>query len=59
MCRFPRDKHDDQVDAMSYLGLMLNMFVEGPTNKEIEEALRDEEMESYMVDEGLSEITGY
>jgi len=37
LLRFPRDKHDDQVDAWAYLGLMLDRMWEAPTEKEIEE----------------------
>ena len=43
LLRFPRDRHDDQVDAWAYLGLMLNMMWEAPTDKEVEE----EEYEAY------------
>lgn len=60
MCRFPKDKHDDQVDAMAYLGLMLDLFVEGATNKELAEEEQQEEMDQYLHDNGgASEITGY
>jgi len=34
---FGRGKHDDQVDALSYLGLILDKMVEGPTVKEVQE----------------------
>ena len=37
LLRFPRDKHDDQVDAWAYLGLMLDRMWEAPTEKELEE----------------------
>jgi len=36
LIRFPRDKHDDQVDAWAYLGLMLDKMCEAHTEKEIE-----------------------
>ena len=60
MLRFPRDKHDDQVDAWAYLGLMLDKMWEAPTEKELE----TEEYESYVresigVDLGRSSICGY
>ena len=60
LLRFPRDKHDDQVDAWAYLGLMLDKMWEAPTEKEIEE----EEYEAYIrennaVDLGRSAICGY
>ena len=37
LLRFPRDKHDDQVDAWAYLGLMLDRMWEAPSEKEIDE----------------------
>lgn len=60
LLRFPRDKHDDQVDAWAYLGLMLDRMWEAPTEKEIEE----EEYEAYIresnvVDSGRSAVCGY
>jgi predicted phage terminase large subunit-like protein len=58
--RFPRDKHDDQVDAFAYLGLMLDVMIEAPTVKELEEEEYEEEMEkSGMSKEGQNELTGY
>ena len=60
MSRFPRDVHDDQVDAMSYLGLALDKFVEAPTSKEVEEDERDEALaEAGFFDMGRCETTGY
>ena len=60
MSRFPRDIHDDQVDAMSYLGLALDKFVEAPTAKEVEEEDREEALKEYgFMDQGRSEYTGY
>jgi predicted phage terminase large subunit-like protein len=60
LLRFPRDKHDDQVDAWAYLGLMLDKMWEAPTEKEIEA----EEYEVYIrenngVFQGRSETCGY
>jgi len=60
LLRFPRDKHDDQVDAWAYLGLMLDRMWEAPTEKELEE----EEYEAYIRDNngahvGRSAICGY
>lgn len=58
--RFPRDKHDDQVDAFAYLGIMLDKLVEAPTKAEIEEELyADELRESGLGDRGRSATTGY
>lgn len=60
MLRFPRDKHDDQVDALAYLGLMIDTFIEAPTKEEEdeEEYLREMQESGYN-DSGRSEITGY
>lgn len=60
MLRFPRDKHDDQVDALAYLGLMIDTFIEAPTKEEEdeEEYLRELQESGYN-DSGRSEITGY
>jgi predicted phage terminase large subunit-like protein len=60
LTRFPRDTHDDQVDAFAYLGLLLNSLVEAPSIEEMEE-------EEYLYDlkeygnslNGRSTITGY
>lgn len=58
--RFPRDKHDDQVDAFSYLGIMLDKLVEAPTQEElISEEYDREYKQSGLFDAGRSAITGY
>jgi predicted phage terminase large subunit-like protein len=60
LMRFPRDKHDDQVDAFSYLGLMLDKIIEAPTKAELEEDAYQEEYESSgMAEEGRNPVTGY
>lgn len=60
LTRFPRDKHDDQVDAFAYLGLILNKMVEAPTEKEmVEEKYADELSQSGLFDTGRSPVTGY
>ncbi|WP_214294280.1 hypothetical protein, partial [Escherichia coli] len=41
---FPRGKHDDQVDAFAYLGLMLDKLIEAPTIEEQEEDEYDAEL---------------
>jgi predicted phage terminase large subunit-like protein len=58
--RFPRDKHDDQVDALAYLGQMIDKMVEAPTQQEkhdIEYA--DEYARSGHLAAGRSLTTGY
>jgi predicted phage terminase large subunit-like protein len=60
LMRFPRDRHDDQVDAMAYLGLIVDKMNLAPT---IEEQAEEEYRESYessgLNNEGRSEVTGY
>lgn len=58
--KFPRDKHDDQVDAFAYLGLMLDVMIEAPTVEELEEdEYQREYEESGIADSGRSDTTGY
>ena len=58
--RFPRDKHDDQVDALAHLGTILDKMVEAPTPEElIEEQYANEWNESGFADAGRSEWTWY
>lgn len=57
---FPRGKKDDQVDAFSYLGRMLDKLIEAPTKEEMEEdAYRDDILLSGLGDTGRSSLTGY
>lgn len=58
--RFPRDKHDDQVDAFSYLGIMLNKLNEAPTQKEADnEEYEMEKVGSDWHEQGRNLVTGY
>lgn len=59
MCRFPRDKHDDQVDAMSYLGLMIDTYVEGLSPKEKAQQDHEDDMEEFYEEHGRDPHTGY
>lgn len=60
MMQFPRSKHDDVVDAMSYLGLLIDKMAEGRTTKEIEEEEYEEELRvSGNSREGINATTGY
>lgn len=60
MMRFPRDMHDDQVDAIAILGHGVNKFVEALTPREQRQEDYEEEMfESGFYDQGRSAITGY
>lgn len=57
---FPRGKHDDQVDAFSYVGLMLDFLIEAPTTEEQDEEEYEMELEeSGMNNQGRSPVTGY
>lgn len=57
---FPRGKHDDQVDSLAYVGLIIDRMVAGSTVKEIQEEEYAEEYEqSGLALEGRSEYTGY
>lgn len=60
LMKFPRDKHDDQVDAWAYMGLMIDKMWDAPTQKEVDE----DEYEAYRKEfedpmEGRSAVTGY
>lgn len=60
LCKFPRSKHDDQVDAFAYLGLMLNSLQEAATDEEIdEEEYLDELRNSGRFYDGRNKHTGY
>jgi predicted phage terminase large subunit-like protein len=60
LVRFPRDKHDDQVDAFAYLGLILNKMVEAPTKVDIEQEEYDREYrQSGLFESDRSLTTGY
>lgn len=60
LMRFPRDKHDDQVDTFAYLGLMLDKLIEAPTREEQdEEDYQDDIKRSESGDSGRCASTGY
>lgn len=60
MLSFPRGKHDDQVDAFAYLGLLLDMLIEAPSREEIEDELYADEIEaSGGYNQGRNAYTGY
>ncbi len=60
LLRFPRDKHDDQVDTFAYLGLMLDKLIEAPTKEEQdEEEYQDDVKRSESGDAGRCLSTGY
>lgn len=59
MLRFPRDKHDDQVDAMAWVGLTLDKVNEARTPKEVEEDDWEEEYGEDIWNIGANPTTGY
>jgi hypothetical protein len=58
MVRFPKDRHDDQVDALSWIGLTLDVQANAPTPEEQadEEWEEDHQGESF---NGMNQTTGY
>lgn len=58
---FPRGRHDDQVDALSWIGLTVDKFVVGLTEDEMDEEEYEDELyasrDSY--DMGQNFVTGY
>lgn len=60
MLRFPKDAHDDQVDAMALLGQTLNRMLEAATPQELKDEEYQEEYEqSGHYYEGQNGTTGY
>ncbi len=59
-CTFPRAKNDDQFDAFAYLGMLLDVVIESPTEEELDEEIYlDELRDSESYDDGRSQWTGY
>lgn len=57
---FPRSKHDDQVDALAYVGLIVDKMIQGSTQQELQDEEYEEEYEhSGLADAGRSSYTGY
>ena len=61
MVQFPKSRHDDQVDAIAWLGLIIDRMIEAPTAEEEQEDAYQEAFEMYEMDsdDGRSMITGY
>ncbi|MPM76478.1 hypothetical protein SDC9_123476 [bioreactor metagenome] len=60
LLKFPRGAKDDQVDALAYMGLMLDKMIEAPTDEEIEqEEYEDELNDAGYSAAGRSRICGY
>lgn len=60
MLKFPRGTKDDQVDALAYLGKLLDKMVEAPTDEEAENEEYELEYGNHRHEhDGRSAITGY
>jgi hypothetical protein len=61
LLKFPRGRHDDQVDATSYMMQAVDRMIEAPTPNEQEEEHYLDEYNATGSDEynGRSGITGY
>jgi len=59
MIRFPRDVHDDQVDSLAWIGLMLNDVIVGQTVQEYEDDAWEEEFGDDFHPMGKCATTGY
>jgi predicted phage terminase large subunit-like protein len=58
--QFPRGKHDDQVDGLSYLGLIIDKMAEGRTESEVSEDNYKEQFEEFEDEHlGRCATTGY
>ena len=58
MLVFPRGQHDDQVDALAYIGLALDKVTLAPTQEERDDEEYDKEYGGQLF-EGQSQWTGY
>jgi len=58
---FPRGRHDDQVDALSWLGLTVDKFIVGKSEEELDEEEWEEEVmvSRSFSDTGRNATTGY
>jgi predicted phage terminase large subunit-like protein len=60
LMKFPRGRHDDQVDALAYMGMLLDNITEAPTEQEMEdEEYATELYKSGNTFDGRSRVTGY
>lgn len=59
LMRFPRDRHDDQVDSWAYMGLMLDKMIEADTPEEEEEQEYLASLQQNDYTTGRNATTGY
>jgi len=56
---FPKAKHDDQVDTLSWIGITLNRLIEADTPEEQAERVYQDELQDSYFNLGRSAVTGY
>jgi len=59
MIQFPSGKHDDQVDALSWVGLTLNKLTEPMSHSEVLDSEWDDEFEDTLTPFGIDKVCGY
>lgn len=59
MITFPRGAHDDQVDALAWIGLTLDNIITAETQEELDDEAWDDEFNSIDFFEGRCASTGY
>lgn len=60
MLQFPKSRHDDQVDAIAWLGLIIDQMSDAKTPDQLQEELYADELEQSGINLlGRSEVTGY
>jgi predicted phage terminase large subunit-like protein len=59
MVRFPRGVHDDQVDALAWIGLVLDKIIEAPTTEEDAQEEYNQMVSESIGLQGRSPFTGY
>ena len=59
MARFPRDRHDDQVDALSWIGLVLDKLIDSPSSLKQEEREEEYDNDNDFYEQGRNLTTGY
>jgi predicted phage terminase large subunit-like protein len=59
MVQFPKSVHDDQVDALSWIGLTLDKLIEAETEDEWADIEYEQEFGDYMYADSRSGWTGY
>ena len=60
LMRFPRDRHDDQVDAWAYIGLLLDQMQTAATQEELDDEEYHQALHDFGYDQqGRNTVTGY